>query len=66
MPDMVKCLLKVNEMMDQVFLVKQLFFNDQSIIEDLFNGASPGPKSTLFFSKYFFCVSSEFVQDDSA
>ena len=52
-PDTVKRLLKVSEIVDQVFLVKQVFFSDQSYIEDLLSGASPGPKSCLFFSQYF-------------
>ena len=50
----VKRLLKVNEIVDQVFLVKQVFFYDQSYTEDLLSGASPAPESCLFFSQYFF------------
>ena len=36
-PDTVKRLLEVNEIVDQVFLVKQVFFYDQSYIDDLFS-----------------------------
>ena len=35
----------VSEILDQVCLVKQVFFNDHSFNEDQFSGASPGPKS---------------------
>ena len=58
MPDVVKRLLKINEIVDQVFLVKQVIFYDQSYIEDLFSGASPAIKSGLciYVSRCFpFC-----------
>ena len=32
--------------------MKQVFFYDQSYIEDVFSVVSPGPKSCLFFSRY--------------
>ena len=37
MPDRVKRLLNFNEIVDQVFLAKQVFFYDQSYIDDLFS-----------------------------
>ena len=41
-----------------------LFFIKYSEIEDLFYGASPGSKPSLFFGNYLFSLGFQPVQDD--
>ena len=62
MPYPIKCFFEINDDMVQILLI----FTQDSEVEDLFSGASPGSESSLFFSNNPFSLRLfEPVQDDS-
>ena len=50
--------------MVQILLVLEVFFTQDSRVEDLFCGASPGSEPSLFFSNYLFSFGFKPIQDD--
>ena len=53
MPYSVKGLFEINEDMVQILLMLEVLITQDSNVEDLFCGASPGSEPSLFFSNYF-------------
>ena len=51
-----KAFFEINEDMVQILLMFEVLFTQNSKIEDLFCGASPGSEPSLFFSSYFFSL----------
>ena len=49
MPHFVERLLKVNEVVEQVPLVLEMFFNEDPAVEDLFHCAPTCSEACLFF-----------------
>ena len=45
----IECFLEVNEIVEQVPLVFQMFLNEDPTVEDLFHCAPSGSKTCLFF-----------------
>ena len=64
MPYSVKGIFEINEDMVQILLILEVFFTQDSKVEDLFCGASSGYESSLFFSNYFFSLGFKPIQDD--
>ena len=52
--------------MVQILLMLEVFFTQDSKVEDLFCGASSGSEPSLFFSNYFFSLGFKLIQDDFA
>ena len=65
MPYPVKCFFEIYEDMIQTLLMVKVLFTQDSEVEDLFCGASPGSEPSLFFSNNLFSLGFESVQDDS-
>ena len=65
MPDFVKRLHKVYEVVKQIALVLKLLLFDDSNIEDLFYCASSWSKTCLFFCQQFLSLRPESVEDNS-
>ena len=65
MPDPVKCFFEIYEDVVQILLMLKVLFTQDSEVEDLFCGASPGSEPSLFFSNYLFSLGFEPVQDYS-
>ena len=55
---------EINEGMVQILLMLEVFFTQDSKVEDLFCGASSGSEPSLFFSNHFFSLGSKPIQDD--
>ncbi|KAH3768232.1 hypothetical protein DPMN_169444 [Dreissena polymorpha] len=53
MPHAVESFLKVNEVVEELALVWQLFLNDDSAVEDLFHFAPPSFESSILFNLQF-------------
>ena len=49
MPYPVECFSEIYEEMVQILLILQLLFTQDSEVEDVFCGASPGSEPSLFF-----------------
>ena len=64
MPYSVKGFFEINEDMVQILLMLEIFFTQDSKIEDLFCGASFGSEPSLFLSNYFFSSGFELIQYD--
>ena len=64
MPYSVKGFLEINEDIVQVLLILEVLFTQDSEVEDLFRGASPGSEPSLFFSNYLFGLGFKPIQDD--
>ena len=60
------CHILPHEDMVQILLMLKVLFTQDSEVEDLFYGASPGSEPSLFFSNNFFSLGFEPIQDDSA
>ena len=65
MPDFVKRLHKVYEVVKQIALVLKLLLFDDSNIEDLFYCVPAWPKTCLFFCQLFLSLGPESVEDNS-
>ena len=65
MPYPVKCYFEIYEDMVQSLLMLMVLFTQDSEVEDLFCGASPGSERSLFFCNNLFSFGFESVQDDS-
>ena len=50
--------------MVQILLILKILFTQDSEVEDLFCGASPGSEFSLFFGNYLFSLGFEPVQND--
>ena len=57
MPYSVKGFFEINEDMVQILLVLEVLFTKDSMVEDLFCGASSGSEPSLFFSNWKKCHS---------
>ena len=66
MPYSVKCFFEIYEDIVQILLVLEVLPTQDSEVEDLFCGASPGSEPSLFFSDNLFSLGFELVQDDLA
>ena len=64
MPYSVKGFFEINEDMVQILLILEVFFTQDSTVEDLFCGASSDSEPSLFFSNYFFSLRFKPIQDD--
>ena len=64
MPYSVKGFFETNEDMVQILLMLEVFFTQDSKVEDLFCCASSGSQSSLFFSNYFFSLGFKPIQDN--
>ena len=62
MPYSVKGLFEINEDMVQILLMLGILFTQDSMVEDLFCGASTGSEPSLFFSNYFFSLEFKPIQ----
>ena len=62
----VKCFFEIYEDIVQILLVLEVLPTQDSEVEDLFCGASPGSEPSLFFSDNLFSLGFELVQDDLA
>ena len=60
------CHILSHEDMVQILLMLKVLFTQDSEVEDLFFGASPGSEPSLFFSNNLFSLGFEPVQDDLA
>ncbi|KAH3691908.1 hypothetical protein DPMN_192451 [Dreissena polymorpha] len=49
MPHAVESFLKVNEVVEEFTMVLQLFFNNNSAVENLFQCAPPSSESSLLY-----------------
>ena len=65
MPDSVKRLLEVYEGVEQITLMLQVLFYDDSTIEDLFCCAPAWSETRLLFCQQFLSFGLECVEDDS-
>ena len=65
MPDSVKRLLEVYEVVEQIALVLKVRLYDDSAIEDLFYCAPAWSKICLFFCQQFLSLGLESLEDDS-
>ena len=65
MPYPFKCFFETYEDMVQILLILKVLFTQDSEVEDLFCGTSPGSKYSLFFHNNLFSLGFEPVQDDS-
>ena len=65
MPDSVKHLLEVFEVVEQITLMLQVLLYDDSSMEDLFYRASAWSKTNLFFCQQFLSLGLELVEDNS-
>ena len=57
-------LFEIYEDMLQILLMLTVLFTQDSGVEDLFCGASPGSEPSLFFSNSLLSLGFELVQDD--
>ena len=64
MPYSVKGLFEINVDMEQILLMLEVLFTQDSKVGDLFCGASSGSERSLFFSNYFFSLGFKPIQDD--
>ena len=64
MPYSVKGFFEINEDMVQILLMLEVFFSQNSKVEDLFCGASSNSEHNLFFSNNFFSLGIKPIQDD--
>ena len=64
MPYSVKGFFEINEDRVQILLMLEVLFTQDSKVEDLFSGASPGSEPSLYFSNFFFSLGFKPVQDD--
>ena len=64
MPYPVKGFFEINEDMVQILLMLEVFFTQDSKVEDLFCGPFSGSKPRLFYSNYFFSLGFMPIQDD--
>ena len=64
-PDFVKRLLEVYEVVEQIALVLKLLLYNDSTIKDLFYCASATSKTCLFFCQQFLSLGLESVGDNS-
>ena len=60
----VECFSEIYEEMVQILLILKLLFTQDSEVEDVFCGASPGSEPSMFFSNNPFSLGFEPVQDD--
>lgn len=56
MPYPVEGFGEVYKVVMQLCVVSDVFLTDDSQVEDLLGGASPCPKTCLFFYQYAFCL----------
>ncbi|KAH3819301.1 hypothetical protein DPMN_121035 [Dreissena polymorpha] len=64
MPHAVKSFLQVNAVVEELALVLQLFFNDDSAVEDLCQCAPPSSESSLLFGKQFLGLNFQSIKAD--
>ena len=64
MPYSVKGVFEINEDTEQILLMLEILFIQDSKAEDLFCGVSSGSEPSLFFSNYFFSLGFKPIQDD--
>ena len=64
MPDSVKCLLEVYEVVKQITLVLFMLLNDDCTINDLFYCAPAWSKTCLFFCQQFLGLGLESAEDN--
>ena len=50
--------------MVQILLMLEVFFTQDSKVEDMFCGASSGSEPSLFLSNYFFSLGFKYIPDD--
>ena len=65
MPYPVKCFFEIYEDMIQILLMLKVLFTQDSEVEYLLCGTSPGSEHSLFFSNNLFSMGIEPLQDDS-
>ena len=65
MPQSVERLLKVNEVVEQVPLVLEMFFNADPAVETVFHCAPTCSEACLFFGYYFLSLGFQSVEDDT-
>ena len=65
MPYPVRCIFEIYEDMVQTLLMLKVFFTQDSEVEYLFCGASPGSEPSIFFSNNLFSLGFQPVEDDS-
>ena len=63
MPDSVKCFLEIYEDTVEILLMSDVLFAQDSEVEDLFCGASPGSEPSLLFSNFLFGLGFKHIQD---
>ena len=64
MPYPVKCFFEIYEDIVQILLMLKVLFTQNSEVEDLFCGATPGSEPSLFFRNNLLSLGLEPVQDD--
>ena len=60
----VKGFFEIDEDMEQILLVLEVLFTQDSEVEDLFCGASSGSEPSLVFSNFFFSLGFKPIQDN--
>ena len=65
LPDPIKCLLKVNEVVKEWLLICSKLLTQHSQIEDLLCCTTTLPESCLLLSNDFFCLRPQSVKNDS-
>ena len=64
MPYSSKGVFEINEDMVQILLMLEVIFTQDSVVEDVFCGASSGSEPSLFVSNYFFSLGFKPIQDE--
>ncbi|KAH3775638.1 hypothetical protein DPMN_177044 [Dreissena polymorpha] len=65
MPHAVEISLKVNEVVEELALILQVFLNDDSAVEDLCHCALPSSESSLLFDQQFLCLTIQMIKNDA-
>ena len=65
MPNSVKSFLEVDEVVEQILLVFEVFLHQDVAVKDLFHSASLGPETCLFFGEKFFGTGLEAVENNT-
>ncbi|KAH3822284.1 hypothetical protein DPMN_124058 [Dreissena polymorpha] len=65
MPHAVESFLQVNAVVEEVMLVLQVLFNDDSAVEDPFHCAPPSSESSLLLSQQLLGITIQSIKDDA-
>ena len=65
MPYSVECFSEVYEVVEQIFLMLEMFFHQELAVEDLFHSAPARTETCLFLGEEFFCFGLQSIQEDA-